>query len=127
MLAEYNFSATNGHLVSLLLAIFCLTILGSVLNEQNCWICLPNVGHQAALGVYQRVRGQVRVVTVAGVSQFSANFPTADRNVQRPINPGMSVASTRPDRTHDRHRWRWKSSVLAVASLEATGGRGAGA
>lgn len=64
MLAEYNFSATNGHLVSLAVGDILLDNLGKRLTRTKLLDLLAERGIKPlAPGVYQRARGQVRVVT----------------------------------------------------------------
>lgn len=123
MLAEYNFSATNGHLVSLAVGDILLDNLGKRLTRTKLLDMLAERGIKPlAPGVYQRARGQVRVVTRSWRESIQRELfqppikrTEADQLV-RALGPGQIGLMTGT-------AGGGKSSVLeqAVASLEATG------
>ena len=123
MLAEYNFNATNGHLVSLAVGDILLNNLGKRLTRTKLLDLLAERDIKPlAPGAYQRAREQVRAITRSWRESIQRELfqppikrAEADQLV-RALGPGQIGLMTGT-------AGGGKSSVLeqAVTSLEATG------
>lgn len=123
MLAEYNFSVTNGHLVSLAVGDILLDNLGKRLTRTKLLDLLAERDIKPlAPGAYQHAREQVRVITRSWRESIQRELfqPPIERTeadqLVRALGPGKIGLMTGT-------AGGGKSSVLeqAVASLEATG------